>query len=349
MVDRDREAFRSNRCCSDAARPVSQQVVILVLASRIEALRGLLLLLDARFRVIIHLDAKTDASGLALPAHASLTDVRFEVYWAGFSMFLAIREMIDTAYRVAPGFRRAVMLSGESLPLCPSDALEAVLLDERREHIDLYEIPNDPGLRGLTMAEVQRQANGNIMAWRFQNASYLDDALVSPRSHHEVMQKYGVSGHTADYLRGNAMKIADGILARLPPRPALYDRFYYGASWWALTRAAIDLVIDEMHAQAHVEYFRFLQAPDEHCIQTLLGNKQRALSSLGRQVVGTPVFVDHGDPQRGSFGRDALTAEKFRQAAGTGHLFARKFDPELTPDIAIAIVEGRYFSDIVGA
>ena len=328
---------------------MDQKIVVLVLASRMDALRGLLLLLDARFRVIVHLDAKIEADAGDLPPHDSFTQARFEVFWGGFNIMLAILEMIDTAYRVVPGFRRAVLITGDTLPLLPSDALEAVLLDEWREHIGLYEVADDPSLHGLSLEQGQRRTGGDVRAWRFQNATCFDDALLSPRTRRHVMQKYGVSEHTADHLRGNATKLVDAITARLPPRPALYDRFYYGESWWALTRAALDLVVDEMHAEAHVEYFRFLQVPDEHFIQTLLGNKRRALASLGRDTVGTPVFVDHGDPERARFGRDALTAEKFRRAASTGrHLFARKFDPELMPDIAAAIAEGRYFSDILG-
>ena len=98
----------------------------------------------------------------------------------------------------------------------------------------------------------------------------------------------------------------------------------------------------------HEDYFRFLQVPDEHFIQTRLGNKRLALSSFCRQMVGSPVFVDHADPVRSGFGRDALSAEKFRQAAATGrYLFARKFDPELTPDLASAVSNGRFFGDVV--
>ena len=321
----------------------------MVLASNIRALKGLLLLLDARFRVIIHLDAKANAEDCDLPLHASFTATRFEVFWGGFNIMLAIREMIDTAYQIAPGFVRAVMITGDTLPLLSNDRLEEALLKEHQEYVGLYEVPDDSRLRGLTVEQGQLETGWNVMAWRFQNATCLDDALLSPKSRPDVMRKYGVSENTADYLRGSVMRLVDAITARLPPRPNLYGKFYYGESWWALTKPALDLVIDEMHAEAHVEYFRFLQVPDEHFIQTLLGNKQRALSSLGRQMVGTPVFVDHGDPERARFGRDALSAEKFRQAAGTGrHLFARKYDPELMPDIATAIAEGRYFSDILG-
>ena len=66
----------------DAAMERSKhRIVILVLANKPAALRGLLRLLDERFRIIIHLDAKTDATDIELPAHASFTAVRLPIFW----------------------------------------------------------------------------------------------------------------------------------------------------------------------------------------------------------------------------------------------------------------------------
>ena len=328
---------------------MDQRVVFLVLASKVPALRGLLGLLDERFRIIIHLDAKADPDGFVLPPHASFTDTRLPIFWGGFNIMLAVREMLDTAYRVTPGFRRAVLITGDTLPLLPPERLETALMSEAREHIHLVEVPNDPSLRGLTMQEAQRRSGGSILPWRFQNFTHLDDEMLSPRSRDDFMRKYGLGDNSADHLRGTAERVIATLLSQMPARPPLYNKLYYGESWWALSRSSMDLIIDDLHEKVHEEYFRFLQVPDEHFIQTLLGNKSRALSSLSRQMVGSPVFVDHSDPVRSAFGRDALTAEKFRAAAATGrYLFARKFDPELTPDLASAVANGQFFSDVVG-
>ncbi len=162
------------------------RIVVLVLANKAAALRVLLRLLDKRFRIIIHRDAKTDATGIELPAHASFTAVRLPIFWGGFNIMLAIREMLDEAYRVAPDFWRAVLLTGDTLPLLP-DRLEAELLDEVREYIQLTEVPNDPSLRGLRMQEAQ--ARGSLLAWRFQNFTYFDDEMLSPRSRNEFIRK----------------------------------------------------------------------------------------------------------------------------------------------------------------
>jgi N12 class adenine-specific DNA methylase len=59
------------------------------------------------------------------------------------------------------------------------------------------------------------------------------------------------------------------------------------------------------------------------------------------------MWTDHS---RRSHGRDSLDAIDFRTAAARGAqvLFARKFDPDDTPDIAAAIDAGRYERDVLG-
>ena len=324
--------------------------VVLVLAHKTKPLEGLLRVLDPRCRIIIHLDAKSPAPPYDLPPHASVLDTRLEIFWGGFSMFLAIRALVDEAYRVAPGFGRAILISGDSLPVVSGDRLHEILADQTREYIGLCEIPNNNRLHGLSPEEARSLCGGSILPWRFQNFCFYDNVLLNPGTLEAVQRRYDVVKDTASYLRGSAKEIAEQFARSLPPRADLYQAFFYGEAWWALTRAALDLVIDDIHAPAHVEFFRFLQAPEEHFIHTVLGNKRRALQALGRQIVCSPVFVDHDDPARSSFGRDALPAAGFRAARRSGpYLFARKYDPDLAPDLAAAIAEGRYFESLAGS
>ncbi len=318
------------------------------MAHKPKPLPGLFKLLDRRFRCFVHYDARCDMSEvMALPPHVSFIRERFRVFWGGFSMMLAIRALIDEAYRAAPDFARAILISGDSLPLFPGDALEGLLADERREYIGLAEVANDPGLRGMPMME--RPEADRVLPWRFQNFSFGDDELANPRTLRDVMSRYGVSETIASHLRGSAQAMIGAILGTYPPRPRLYETFYYGEAWWALTRGALDLIVDDLHDARHVEFFRLMQVPEEHFVHTLLGNRQRALMSLGRQIVCSPVFVDHGDPARSEPDRDALSAEGFRRARAAGpYLFARKFDPDRSPEIADAIEAGTYFSGING-
>ena len=330
---------------------MAPRIVVLVMAHRPKPLRGLFKLLDPRLRCLVHYDARSDLNGITgLPAHVSMTRRRFRVFWGGFSMMLAIRELIDEAYRTVPDFERAVLISGDSLPLFSGREIESLLADETREYVGLCEVPNESGLRGLSMEEGRAASGGSILPWRFQNFRFGDDELANARTLGDVMARYGVSEPVASHLRGSVETMVGDMLRHHPPRPALYERFYYGEAWWALTRGALDLIIDDLHDERHVEFFRLLDVPEEHFIQTLLGNRQRALASLGRQIVCSPVFVDHGDPARSVSDRDALSAEGFGRARATGpYLFARKFDPDRSPEIANAIEAGTYFSGVIGA
>ncbi len=326
---------------------LASRTVVLVMAHKPKPLPGLFKLLDPRFRCFVHYNARCDVSEvMPLPAHVSFIGQRFRVFWGGFSMMLAIRALVDEAYRAAPGFERAILISGDSLPLFPGDALEDLLADERREYIGLAEVPNDPGLRGRSM--MQGEAD-RVLPWRFQNFSFGDDELANPRTLRDAMLRYGISETTASHLRGSVQAMIGAILGAYPPRARLYERFYYGEAWWALTRGALDLIVDDLHDPRHVDFFRLLQVPEEHFVPTLLGNRERALTSLGRQIVCSPVFVDHDDPERAVPDRDALSAEGFRRAREAGpYLFARKFDPDRTPEIADAVEAGTYFGGIIG-
>lgn len=329
---------------------MGQKIVVCVLANKPLAVQGLIDVLDDRFSVIIHMDAKVDLSkyDLRLPPHCSMLQERHAVFWGGFNMCRAMVAMIDAAYQTVPTFERIVMVTGDTLPTVGLDFLEAALLDASKEYIHMSELPDDPTLRGIHVEESKRR-HGSVHPWRFQNFVYSDDELQSGRSREETMRKFGIPENRVDYVRGSVHRIARELLARMPPRPPLYEKPFTGASWWALSRQALNLIIDEMHAPSHQEFFRYLEVPDEHFFQTLLGNKHRALQSMGKTATGPLVYVDYANPARAEFkGKDFLPLDGFRETyAKHGKMFARKYDPEQSPDIAAAIEGGCYFTDVV--
>src|SRR5208282_2652229 len=125
------------------------RIAILVLAHRHAALQYLLDLLDDRFAVFVHLDAKTEAGAgrLRVPRHATLIEPRENVFWGGWSMMRATLALIEAA-RARDGFARYALVSGVSLPVLPLDRLEAALLDGGREYIELIPVADDPSLAG---------------------------------------------------------------------------------------------------------------------------------------------------------------------------------------------------------
>jgi hypothetical protein len=290
------------------------------------------------------MDAKTElgASGLRLPGHARLIDQRLPVFWGGWSMMQATLALIDAA-RAAADFRRYVLVSGDSLPVRPLDHLEAALVDERREYIDLEEVPDDPSLAGLDEAEGTAR-HGKVQPWRRYNSVYWDHRLLNPFQREAAAAHYGVAQDRMDWLRGDIARLVDTILAeRRTPCP--YPSFWHGAQWWALTGQTLAALRPELSRPEVRNWFGAIQVPDEHVFQTALANNRQWLGD--RAVVGAPMWTDHA---RRAQGKSTLDAEGFRTAAARHPqvLFARKFSPHDAPDVAVAIAGGHYERDVLG-
>jgi len=144
----------------------------------------------------------------------------------------------------------------------------------------------------------------------------------------------------------NRLKRGAQIVGLLPKErnfdPALGDMQPYGGhTWWALTRAAVEHVLDAMEANAaYVDFCRHTFCPDEHCFHTLLGN-----SAFADKV---QCCLTYADWSRRSYRPENLTlahaefltrnpsqppSRNFPQ--GMPFLFARKFTPESQPLLQI--------------
>jgi hypothetical protein len=327
---------------STSASRRAAQVAVLVLAHDPVPLQYLLDTLDARFRIFIHIDAKTALdriarAGLRLPAHATLVNPRIAVFWGGFSMLRATLALIDAALAEAP-FERLVLLSGDTLPVRRNDVLHDTLLDDRREFIELVEVPDDPGLAG-TSAETCAARLGWVQPWRFHNRTDWDHILLNPATRAEAAAQYGLDQSRADWLRGDAQALVQAALDLLPPRPKLFARLRYGSQWWALSGATLRAIRSRLHDPAVHAWFRHLQVPDEHMIHTVLANE------LDIDACGTPVWSDLA---RRAAGQHTLDGEGFRRAARQGSqvLFARKFHPDADPTLAAELRAGACAGDI---
>jgi hypothetical protein len=317
---------------------LTPRIAILVLAHQPAPLQYLLDLLDERFAIFVHMDAKTDlaAAPLRLPAHATMVEPRIEVFWGGWSMMQATLALIDAA-RARGGFFRYALVSGDSLPVLPLDRLEAALLDDTREHIELIPVADDPSLAGADMAAATAR-HGWVQPWRLHNPVAWDHRLLNPFQRKAAAQYYGVEQGRIDWIRGDIERLLRPIRDDLRP-PTPIRKFCYGIQWWALTEATMEAIRPDLLRPEVQRFFRYLQVPDEHMIQTVLGNRPDALG--GRTAVGAPMWSDH--PRRAR-GIDTLDCAGFRAAAAAGSqiLFARKFNPETAPEIAAAIRAGTY-------
>jgi hypothetical protein len=301
---------------------VTNRAAILVLAHRVAALQCLLDALDGRFAVFVHLDAETDAAGLHLPAYARMIEPRIAVHWGGWSMMAATLALMHAAR----GHAVMALVSGDSLPAVPRDALAAALLDGGPDRVDLIAVANDPSLAGIPR-EVAVARHGWEQPWRFHNFVHWDDRLLNPFGAAEAAAHFGLAGRHVDWLRGEAQRLVTEALAALPPRPRLFQRLYYGAQWWALGGDTVERLLPELERDEVRRYFRFFPVPDEHMVPTVLGNLPGVATRPG-PMWHAPAPLD----------ADALRAAR---AVRPGVLFARKFDPALAPDVARAVGAGR--------
>jgi hypothetical protein len=323
------------------------QIAVLVVCHRTAATALLLKLLDSRFAVFVHVDARTDlaTTPLPLPSNAKLTEVRFPVFWGGFNMVRACREMVRVARQELPQAKRYVLISGDALPVMPIDRLVDALLDYNNEFMSLVPVQDDPTLRNVSQDEAMKRYNW-LQPWRFQNFSLWDNILTCPRTEVAAADYFGIDQAAAQRLRSEIhYEVTQPLLRRMPPRPKLFQQFFFGASWWALTKLAIDLIFDDMFDPKVEEFFQFMETPDEFFFHCLIGRHKSFLDDLGRTWNWDLMFVDHDDPVRHQFGDDALESSVFFEChAKTGSLFARKFNPARARAVSAAIENGTYLN-----
>jgi hypothetical protein len=192
---------------------------------------------DAAF--FVHIDAKADLrpfEGLR-GANVVFTDRRIPVYWAEFSgveaTLLLIRQAL--AARQRPDY--LVLLSGSEFPLRSRRYIHAYLEAHRGiEYITMQKMPA-PGKPLDRLDTVRYPTTRPVRRFVFRA---LAKAGLGRRDH----RKY---------------------LGSLEP--------YSGNTWWAISGAAGQYVVE--YAQAHPElakFFEYVHAPEETYIHTILGN-----------------------------------------------------------------------------
>jgi hypothetical protein len=322
------------------------EIVVLVLANKIESLLYLSKLLGSALPVIAHIDAKTHLSAEAKVSLSSISllEQRLPIYWGGFNMSLATISLIDEAYRLYPNFSRLILISGDALPCVSADRMRDLFSEHyHTEFVQLVDVANDRSLRDVPVEEARAKHAGSVNPWRFQNFIFYDSDLHCPRSRDMVMRKFSVPETHVDSLRGAAHTTMKGVMRCLPDRDQIYEKFYFGSQWWSLSRFAVDLIVDDLHSQVHQEFFRFLQVSDEHLIHTLIGSKRAILEGRGIEKF-RPIMHVINHPDRAKFlDSDFMTKQDLVHAARhSNRIFVRKFRPDAAPEISEAIDNGRY-------
>jgi hypothetical protein len=321
---------------------MSRRIAVLVLAHRPESLPYLISLLPPPFDIFVHYDAKSGPQPYLTAPNLRFISPRRPVFWGGFSMIEATLDLLKTAI-AAGGYERYVLLSGDTLPLYPSEALAEALLKPNVEYIELVDIKDEPATKGKSWDEL-RVMLGSEHPGRFYNFQSWDSLLTNPFTADDLARTQNLTPAAAATLRAEAAKVNAAWLSSLPPRPRLFQQFYYGTQWWALTANLIEQILPELLAKETQDFFRYMEVPDEHYFNCVVGNRFPKDARKGKIFLDTLIFSDRKALQQN---RPGITPTILREPRATPTLFIRKFNPAFAPEIAHAIRAGRYFSEML--
>lgn len=248
----------------------------------------------------LHVDKKTNL-GPYVPLQTD--DVRLvpdpvAVHWGDFSQVEAILKLMTTAL-AAGTFERFVLLSGADYPLWPTADINAFFAAHPQDEF-------------INMVPMPCEAAGKPLA-RLTTYTLRPTLSAPHRLALRVLLKARVIPRQRDLRRA---------LGSLQP--------YGGSTWWALTRAACEYVVQFVQRNPGlVRFFKGTQYADETFLHTILGNSP-LLANVRRNLTYTDWSAGGASPANISANHVDYfrTTKQFapNDVYGTGPMiFARKF------------------------
>jgi len=212
--------------------------------------------------VHVHIDAKSTA--LSLDEVAAIPNVvtaisEVEVHWAHFSMVRAAFLLLKQAQRVTPD-GHTLLLSGSCYPIVPVERLVQHLAHHKDEDlIQLIRVTPESQLHRLVARKWRMHPFlSTAMRTRFPLAAKADD--FASRLHNAVTRRLG---------RDFVQEVGGRAL-------------HHGSSWWALSPASRDYLLDLWRRQPEwFAAFESVYAVDEVFVHTLLANGERQGHQVG--------------------------------------------------------------------
>jgi len=197
--------------------------------------------------IFVHIDAKADIGiflhELSDTRSVTLIRDRVPVHWDGWSQVEASLRLMQTARDHDPAFARFVLLSGCCYPLRSNLALHDYLFADDAEHIGLVRMPD-----ARSEKPIER-----LTRWHFEGG---DRERGSKAVLLRLLNKAAHYGPQRD-----AMTALDGFVP------------YAGSSWWALTRDAVETILQTAAERPRlVDLFRHSAFPDEGFFHTIIAN-----------------------------------------------------------------------------
>jgi hypothetical protein len=249
----------------------SPKVAFLILAHDDMAMLRRLCARLAPHDVYIHLDARSqvEASEVkTLGPNVRFSEVRIAAHWADFSLVEAAQTLLELALR-SGNYSHFVLLSGHCYPIKPVDEFLGLL----REHPDRNFLQLVPIAKGSFLY--------GRLGRHWRTRPFIAAAASSKRSVLVRLDQLLVRTWNR-FSRAIPRDFMREISPWVP---------YYGSQWWALTRSAAEKVVGGAAAHAAHRAFRSTFAPDETCMQTVLGNLLEPNAIIGPNQDRGPASV----------------------------------------------------------
>ncbi len=212
--------------------------------------------------VFVHVDGKRDLQPFlaAAPDGATFLRRRVRVTWGGFSIVQATLRLIEEGLRSAPAAQRFVLLSGQDYPIRPLDELAELFEDEPlREYVQTFRMVDSDHHRPQVL-----------------NYRHLNDVLPFAPA--------GALGKAVFQFNRLIRRIDRETGKRFVRRYPFDLTPAYGSQWWALTRDALEHIVEFVKRNPrYVRFYRNTFAPDEHFFQTIVHGSPQAAGTEGIQ------------------------------------------------------------------
>jgi hypothetical protein len=283
-------------------RIASIRLAVLVLAHAAPAVLTCHAKLMPNAQFFIHVDAKSDITAyenLSLLPNVHILKERIDIYWGGWNMVVAEIELMRKGLEY--GCNRFALVSDDSFPL-------------RRPEEMLTVLSEDTCFLGLWKMDVNDPAS-----IRYNEFFYFDSWITTQRSH-DIYKRYFTDRDIANiYELAQLKKVGKCRLAAL----------YKGPQWWCLTDDIVAHILKHHDSEHHFrESFRFSLIPDEHYIQTIIGQ-----SSYSKPLKSYPMWTEiHRVPAPWVY----RSAAELGSAFASERIYIRKVSSELAEELTVS-------------
>jgi len=227
--------------------------------------------------------------------------VRFDSGWSGFKTVLATFELIKSAIEFSKRIDYFILLSGQCFPVKSLNTINKQLKTFKdRCVIECTPLPDINQVTGGLQKIEHRWFMDETQYWNPYIKKYSHKILHFFEDLFHLKRKY----------------------------PAGFKP-YWGSTWWAMPREAIEYVLNFNELRPDfLTFHKKAFCPDELYFQSVIGN-----SRFKSQIINRPFrYLEWGHD-----GPRTLTISDYETLKQTDHLFARKFDPAQSAELIEAL------------